>query len=606
MDVQELDRPLRIAVMVPTTREPVWITSLAELPDGFTSMVLADEDYRTLDMSADFDMLVSAHGPFARNIGGYVPKAYEVRLTAPLESGRSWEVPTLVALYLTMLGHEIVDDRETCDAVIMASGAVNMSLDIARHRYFLAKKLRVCGPSLANAAESGVATIVRLPSTSQDEETPLPGLDALPPDVSVGHDASLLTALTGICERLGIKATGIAAVDDATQDKAGAPVAREETRPVRFFGGPVFAGGALVAVLAGLGAAQSLEIMPDTPRPAIPPYRAETSQPGQTGKTGEPVVLASITPDAVAADGRSAVIRGVAPRPRVQKVGEISERPETGKSDADATDAPAPPARVAAATGRTIPVGPDGPVAGKVFAIAAPAATKTTGSGKAASGPQRVALPETGRDLALVSPGPRSIRPPHSALTDLTATRTGVPDAIALPKLDHRALPASTGPGEADGKKSDGDRTKTAKTGGENGKGTKTPKAGAEADPLVLVELRAPGSMSCKSLLFGGVKPVTTILRPDAEKRFLSRGGRICGLATRSDRPGLQFRVVYDRSLYDNLIGNPERYSGLVSGSNFIFFQRDIPVTFDYTLTVTELNSEGTATPSTYRLMTNR
>src|SRR5262249_44922110 len=130
-------RNLRMLFAIPTTRRPVFITSLKARPSLPASFVVAEGDFRTLSIARDYDRLVGPSGPIGMRLPERERVSYEIRLSEPFESGRSWEVPVCLAHLLVSAGHTLVTRVEDADVIVWSTGAVDLDLTIVKQNYFI-------------------------------------------------------------------------------------------------------------------------------------------------------------------------------------------------------------------------------------------------------------------------------------------------------------------------------------------------------------------------------------------------------------------------------------------------------------------------------------
>ncbi|MGU3496153.1 hypothetical protein ACLBXM_19095 [Xanthobacteraceae bacterium A53D] len=166
---------MRILVIIPTTAGPRLIRSLKPRPALPASAAFADGDYRPLPWSADYARLVGAGGPLANGID----QAYELRLSASFDTGRSWEAPVALAHLLIAQGHVLVADPAEADLILWATGALDLDLALIPAAYALLDKIEQTRALFEAAPEARVAVL--LPPDAEHEaalarfETLLPG-----------------------------------------------------------------------------------------------------------------------------------------------------------------------------------------------------------------------------------------------------------------------------------------------------------------------------------------------------------------------------------------------------------------------------------------------
>ena len=156
----------RVSVLVPTTAGVIPVVSVRRRPQLPASFVCVHGDYRPIEISAGFDRLVGPGGPLASGRLGFEAGSFEVSLAAPIESGRSWELPLSIACLLVARGAAVVPLNEQPDLVIWATGALDIDLMIVMASYHLKQKLTLTEVALP----PGARCLVLLPAS--DEPTP--------------------------------------------------------------------------------------------------------------------------------------------------------------------------------------------------------------------------------------------------------------------------------------------------------------------------------------------------------------------------------------------------------------------------------------------------
>ena len=88
------------SVLIPTPGEPIRIVALTPRPRLPTSYATLAGDFRSLPMSAAYHEFV--RGP----LGTLLPDlpSMELRLDGPIDGGRSWELPVLIAVACGVTG----------------------------------------------------------------------------------------------------------------------------------------------------------------------------------------------------------------------------------------------------------------------------------------------------------------------------------------------------------------------------------------------------------------------------------------------------------------------------------------------------------------------
>lgn len=136
----------RVAILVPTTGGPARIASLVRRPRLARSMVTSADDFRPLPIAESYHRLVE--GPLAGL--DEAPTHWHLTLTARVETGRSWELPVLLA-HRALARGAVLADLHDADIVLWASGAVDGALDPAGAARHLREKLVASADALAAA-----------------------------------------------------------------------------------------------------------------------------------------------------------------------------------------------------------------------------------------------------------------------------------------------------------------------------------------------------------------------------------------------------------------------------------------------------------------------
>ena len=151
---------MRIAIIVPTTAGPSLIRKLRPLHTAPRSLVFTQSDYKPLEISARYNDFLQPGGPLAGALG-MEDTRFELRLSARVESGRSWELPVALAHWALAQGHEIVSDK--ADMVIWATGALDSDLSIIAQDYHLDSKIAQSRASVAETLRPGGQALLLTP-----------------------------------------------------------------------------------------------------------------------------------------------------------------------------------------------------------------------------------------------------------------------------------------------------------------------------------------------------------------------------------------------------------------------------------------------------------
>ena len=160
---------MRVAVIIPTTAGPVWLLRLAALRNAPRSVMRTQDDYRPLPVSAAYQAFAAPGGPLDMALGLDAP-AFDLRLSAPIETGRSWELPVALAHWLRAEGHDLVGKESVAgrplaagtdapqgppDLVVWATGALDMDMGVIAQNYHLPRKIAASRDLLAAVAAEG-------------------------------------------------------------------------------------------------------------------------------------------------------------------------------------------------------------------------------------------------------------------------------------------------------------------------------------------------------------------------------------------------------------------------------------------------------------------
>lgn len=155
---------MHLLFLVPTTGGPLVINALRVRPGLPASAAFAVGDYRPLPWSGDYARLSAPGGPLSAAIPGLAP--HELRLSGSFDAGRSWEAPVALAHLLLARGHVLTDDPAESDAIIFATGAVDLDLELIPGDYALADKIGRLAELTARAPQTPVIAV--LPGSGED------------------------------------------------------------------------------------------------------------------------------------------------------------------------------------------------------------------------------------------------------------------------------------------------------------------------------------------------------------------------------------------------------------------------------------------------------
>lgn len=151
---------MRVAVIIPTTNGPAPVLKLTRLVQAPRSVMRTQDDYRPLPPSSRYHAFIQPGGPLAEQIGLGEGQC-ELRLGAPVETGRSWELPVALAHWVQSAGHHL--DPEAAELVVWATGALDNDLSVLSQHYHLSAKLERSEQLLQSWLDRGVPVLLLLP-----------------------------------------------------------------------------------------------------------------------------------------------------------------------------------------------------------------------------------------------------------------------------------------------------------------------------------------------------------------------------------------------------------------------------------------------------------
>jgi hypothetical protein len=155
---------MRVLVLLPTTGALNRVLRIEARPDLPASGVYAQHDFRPLAITADYDALTSKAGPLAALAPPVEAGAHRLWLAGPIEAGKSWELPVLLAHLIVALGAELAAEPAAADIVLWSTGAVDLDLHIVEHDYRLRAKADRSKAVLKEAIAAGAQVIALVPA----------------------------------------------------------------------------------------------------------------------------------------------------------------------------------------------------------------------------------------------------------------------------------------------------------------------------------------------------------------------------------------------------------------------------------------------------------
>lgn len=147
-------------VVIPTTNGPIEICKLERLTRIPVSTMQLHGDFRQLRIAPDYHAFVT--GPLT--LHGVSEGAWRLELDDEIDTGRSWELPVLVA--------HLLKDNDPRGRLIWATGAVDGDLCPAPGNYHLDRKIEVNRAILEAARAEGREIVAILPPSQDPEEVP--------------------------------------------------------------------------------------------------------------------------------------------------------------------------------------------------------------------------------------------------------------------------------------------------------------------------------------------------------------------------------------------------------------------------------------------------
>jgi hypothetical protein len=157
---------MRVLVILPTTGALNQIVRLTGRPGLKASFVVMRGDYRPLAVSKDYDALTDEAGPLAKLAPLVASGPYEMRVSGNFDSGKSWELPVVIAHMVVALGAELVDDPAEAELILWSTGAVDLDLGIVPQNYSLPAKLALSKSTFQAGVTAGARIQVFLPPDS--------------------------------------------------------------------------------------------------------------------------------------------------------------------------------------------------------------------------------------------------------------------------------------------------------------------------------------------------------------------------------------------------------------------------------------------------------
>lgn len=154
---------MRVSIIIPTTDGPAQVLRLAPLQSAPRSVMRTQQDYRPLPVSAAYQAFTAQGGPLDVAFG-ISSSSFDLRLSARIDTGRSWELPVALAHWFQAQNHIIAVDGP--ELLVWATGALDLDMGVIAQDYHLATKLSASLDLLKAAVEKGCRVLVLLPDAA--------------------------------------------------------------------------------------------------------------------------------------------------------------------------------------------------------------------------------------------------------------------------------------------------------------------------------------------------------------------------------------------------------------------------------------------------------
>ncbi|MGB3727298.1 MAG: hypothetical protein WA981_16220 [Glaciecola sp.] len=157
-------------VFIATTKGLVQVQSITQLePAGLASVVTVNQSARLAGISRDYPLFIEQpQGVISRNFGG---QAYRMDISAPIDTGASWQLGTYIAHYLYFHNTLATDDAST---VLIATGCINTLHNTVSEVTELSTKCTVATQQIQQFIADGKRIVFLIPR--QNYQQPLPDI----------------------------------------------------------------------------------------------------------------------------------------------------------------------------------------------------------------------------------------------------------------------------------------------------------------------------------------------------------------------------------------------------------------------------------------------
>jgi hypothetical protein len=263
----------RIAVFIATTGGPVRVERITR-ERAPQSMVCLNRSSTVLPISAAYDSFVRpGSGVIERTFGPFEPGAFRLDVSAPIESGESWQLGVFVAHAISVSQNYMLAAAEEADAVVWLTGQVDCDLAVGSVGH-VAEKIHASRAALSGWRTAGRPVSLFVREGADHAAVVAAGAPAGVAVVDVRSAGDVLAAL------------GLATSPAARGNTLLAPPATVKRAPVRLLAGGLVVSAAVAIALTQWPAVQA----------PPPSERLEALKPAAPIDVPAPVTVAVATP----------------------------------------------------------------------------------------------------------------------------------------------------------------------------------------------------------------------------------------------------------------------------------------------------------------------
>jgi hypothetical protein len=161
---------MRVSVLLPTTGSLNRVLSVVSWAgrDLSASQVEHTLHWMPLDISGDYHALTRRGGLLWELGSPFQHGVYQLKLVSPVESGKSWELPVILAHLVVDLGEELAESPAKADVVLWSTGMVAGKVDgkhgIGNADYRLRTKAERSRDELQDAVKAGARIVALVPA----------------------------------------------------------------------------------------------------------------------------------------------------------------------------------------------------------------------------------------------------------------------------------------------------------------------------------------------------------------------------------------------------------------------------------------------------------